>query len=79
MPTTNESLLLGRAPEQLSLDERRAFAGWWVALELYSPATLPERTIAAAAPGAAACLKRLHDRGRDPRKFELTVIQPPFR
>ncbi|MDX2150431.1 MAG: hypothetical protein SFV54_06840 [Bryobacteraceae bacterium] len=79
MASIKESALLGRVPEELSIDDRRAFAGWWIAVPLYSPATLPPRAIAAAAPSSAACIAALRSQGRDPRAFELTIVQPPFR
>ena len=38
---------LGRAPERLTVKEQRELRGWWIALELYSPATTPLRRIEA--------------------------------
>ncbi len=70
--------IIGRAPEQLSIDERRAAAGQWAAVEVYSPQTLPSRAIAAVAPSVAGCVRQLRERGLDPRRYEFVLITPPF-
>ncbi len=70
--------LLGRSPEQLSLSEQRALAGSFVALEIYTPQTLPLRKIEAIGDGVAECVAMLRRRGLDPLKFEFTPLKPPY-
>jgi hypothetical protein len=70
--------LLGRHPDTLSIAERREFMGKWIALEVYSPDTLPLREIAAMGDSAADCAAQLHARGLDPSNFEYTLIKPAF-
>jgi hypothetical protein len=69
---------VGAEPDRLTLDERRALTGKWIALESYSPATLPLRRIAAVADSPVACFAALRDQGLDPARFELTLMQPPY-
>lgn len=70
--------VLGRSPDELTIDEQQALAGRWIALEVYSPATLPLRRIEALGETPAECLAQLAARGLDPRHFELTVVKPPY-
>lgn len=70
--------IIGRSPEQLTLDERLAFAGKMVALEVYSPATLPLRRIEAVGDSALACARTLKERGLNPAIFEFVLLPPPF-
>ena len=69
---------LGRAPEQLSLEERSALAGKYIALEIYSPATLPLRRIEAIGDSAADCARQLRERGEDPTGYEYVMLTPPY-
>lgn len=69
------SRLIGRSPEQLSLDERRLLTGFWVALEIYTPETLPLRRIEAIGRNVVECAKQLKSRGLDPRNFEFVAIR----
>ncbi len=66
--------VIGRAPEGLSIAERKKLAGLTVALEIYTPETLPERVIAAIGGSAAECIDQLVARGLDPRKYEFLVL-----
>ncbi len=70
--------IIGRAPESLSLDERRRFAGAWVALEIYTPETLPLRRIEAVGASAAECIAQLQQRGLDPHQFEFMPLNGRF-
>lgn len=70
--------LTGREPERLSILERQALSGMWVAVELYSPETLPLRRIAAVGTSAAGCMQALARRGLDPKKFEYSVMDPAY-
>ena len=69
---------VGKTPEDLSLSERFRLAGRFMALEIYSPATLPMRRIQAVGATAEECARTLQARGLDPRKFEFLRMQPPF-
>jgi hypothetical protein len=70
--------VLGRAPEQLTLDERWALAGSYIAMEIYSPETLPLRRIEAIGQGIPECVAMLRRRGLDPSRFEYTSLKPPY-
>ena len=76
--TETASGVLGRSPETLSIQERTELAGQWIALEVYSPATLPLRLIAAIGDSPAACAAMLQARGLDPSNFEFSLIKPAF-
>jgi len=70
--------ILGRAPEQLTPDERRKLAGRWIALEFYTPETLPLKRIEAIGTSVADCIGQLQQRGLDPRNFEFSVLNNTF-
>ena len=70
--------VLGRHPDQLSLPERRALAGKWVALELYSPITLPLKKIEAIGDTARDCARAVQARGLDPARYEYVQLLPPY-
>jgi hypothetical protein len=78
MPAVNLKSFIGREPERLSLDERHAVAGKWIAIELYSPKTLPLRRIEAMGDSVKECIDQLASRGLDPRRFEFEVMRPPY-
>ncbi len=69
---------LGRSPDRLTLEERRALTGKFVALEIYSPATLPLRRIEAIGDSLAECARMLRARGLDPARFEYDRLTPPY-
>jgi len=69
---------IGRSPDALTLQERLAFAGKYIALEIYTPKTLPLRTIEAIGDSLEACLRILRERGLDPRQFEFQRLPPPY-
>ena len=66
---------MGRVPDQLSLTERRELAGTWIAIEVYSPITLPLRRIAASGDSVAVCLQQLKNQGLDPAHFEFSQLK----
>lgn len=70
--------LLGKAPESLSLKERMALAGKWIALELYTPETLPLKVIDAIGDSAAECIRQLEARGQNPRGYEFSIFPKAF-
>lgn len=70
--------VVGRAPEQVTLEERNALVGKWIALEVYSPKTLPLRRIEAIGDSTVECIRQLATHGLDPRQFEYTLLTPPY-
>ena len=66
--------IIGRSPERLSLDERRYIAGLWIALELYTPETVPLKRIEALGASVVECIRQLQQRGLDPRGFEFVAV-----
>jgi hypothetical protein len=70
--------VIGRAPEQLSLEERAALAGKYVALEIYTPAATPLRRIEAIGDSAAECARQLREQGSDPTAYEFVMLAPPY-
>lgn len=70
--------VIGRSPESLTLEERLDFAGKFIALEIYSPATLPLKRIEAIGGSAAACIDQLQARGLDPTQFEFSRLPHPY-
>lgn len=79
MPAAMElTAFVGREPERFTIDERKALAGKWMALEVYTPATLPLRRIQAVGSTPAECIAQLVARGLDPRNFEFSVIDRAF-
>ena len=69
---------IGRAPERLSLEQRHALVGKYVALEIYSPQTLPLRRIEAIGDTVDECVRQLAERGLDPTQFEFSRLAPPY-
>ena len=69
---------IGRSPERLTLEERHAWAGKTIALEIYSPQTIPLRRIEAIGDSVAACARQLKERGLDPTGFEFVLLEPPY-
>lgn len=67
------SRVIGRAPDQLTLPERAALVGRWVALELYPPRTLPLKRIEAVGADPSECAAELQKRGLNPRDFEFVL------
>ena len=70
--------ILGRAPERLTLEEMHALAGKFIALEVYSPETLPSRRIEALGDSVDDCVGQLIARGLDPKRFEFTRLKQAF-
>ncbi|MFN3324564.1 MAG: hypothetical protein ACK5AZ_13795 [Bryobacteraceae bacterium] len=77
-PRIDFAKALGRSPDSLTIDERRALAGKWIALELYSPETLPLRRIEAIGDTVADCALQLRERNLDSRNFEYVALKPAY-
>ena len=69
---------IGRNPDRLTLEERMALAGNFVALEIYTPDTTPLRRIEAIGPSMEECVRMLQSRGLNPRHFEFSLISWPY-
>ena len=78
MPTISADKAIGRSPDQLSLEERLALTGKFIALEVYSPATLPERRIEAIGDSLEECVRMLRSRGLNPGQFEFSRLPAPY-
>jgi len=76
--TKDREHAIGRSPDRLSLEERVQLMGKYVALEIYSPETLPLRRIEAIGDSIEECVKMLQSRGLDPANFEYTRLGPPY-
>lgn len=71
-------LAIGRSPDRLSLEERMALTGKYIALEIYTPDDLPLRRIEAIGDSVQDCARQLTARGLDPLRFEFTRLAPPY-
>ena len=69
---------IGRSPDRLSLAERRALTGKYIALEIYTPEDLPLRRIEAIGGSVQECARQLVDRGLDPVRFEFSRLAPAY-
>lgn len=81
MPVTAASdpkQAIGRAPERLTLEERIALTGKFIALEIYTPEALPLRRIEAIGDAIEDCARQLTERGHDPMQFEFARLEPPY-
>jgi hypothetical protein len=72
------SAVIGRSPERLTVEERLALIGKFIALEIYNPKDLPLRRIEAIGDSAAECVAMLRQRGLDPARFEFSRLGHPF-
>ena len=69
---------IGRSPDRLSLDERLALTGKYVAMEIYTPEDLPLRRIESIGDSVQECARQLVARGLDPVRFEFSRLAPPY-
>ncbi len=69
---------IGRSPDRLTLEERLLLAGKHIALEIYTPATLPLVRIEAIGDSLAGCIRMLRSRGLDPARFEFRLLPRPY-
>lgn len=70
--------LIGQPIDGMSLADRWEFSGVWVALEVYTPQTMPLRIIEAVGGSAAECIQHLISRGLDARRFEFSPLPQPY-
>jgi len=78
MRKTDLSQFVGRYPERLTLQERLQLKGKWIALELYTPETAPERRIEAIGDSIRDCMTMLAQRGRPVSVYEFLPLKAPF-
>ncbi len=79
MKTASElSSFIGRFPDQLTLNERWSLVGVWIALEKYTPETLPVRRIEAIGESTVECVRMLQALGLDARNFEFMPVGTPW-
>lgn len=71
--------MIGREPERLTYQEQLTLDGKWIALEIYTPETLPLRHIAAVGDSAVECMRELAAKGMDARRFEFRPFRRSFR
>ncbi len=71
---TAESII-GIAPEHLSLTQRAALRGKWLAVEIYTPEQCPLRRIEAVGNSALECMQQIQRRGLDPQQFEYELVR----
>ena len=69
---------IGRSPDRLTLAERTALAGKYIALQVYTPENLAYRRIEAIGDSLADCVHMLKSRGLDPAEFEFSRLTPPY-
>lgn len=74
----NPQQAIGLAPDRLTLEERHALTGKYIALEIYTPEALPLRRIEAIGDSVADCVRQLTSRGLDPLRFEFSRLGPPY-
>jgi hypothetical protein len=70
--------VIGRNPDQLSIEERFALAGKFAAFEIYTPKDLPLRRIEAVGNAVEDCVRTLIARGLDPAHFEFIVLKRSY-
>ncbi|MFY9725640.1 MAG: hypothetical protein WB579_04020 [Bryobacteraceae bacterium] len=75
---TKPERAIGRSPERLTIAERLAFAGRYIALEIYTPRNLALRRIEAIGDSLADCIRMLRARGLDPTAFEFSRLSAPY-
>jgi hypothetical protein len=76
--TALPSALTGKPIDGLTAAERWKNAGVWVAIELYTPQSMPLRQIAATGASAEECMAELSARGLDPTRFEFVPLAQPY-
>jgi len=76
--TKDPQRAIGRSPDRLSLEERLALTGKYIAVEIYTPEDLPLRRIEAIGDSVQECARQLAARGLEPIRFEFSRLAPPY-
>lgn len=74
----NLEKFVGRSVDRLTLDEREALVGYYMARQVYSPKNLALQRIEAVGDSVAACVESLKQAGKDPLEYEFTRFNPPY-
>ena len=74
----NLDKFVGRTPDRLTLDEREALVGYYMARQVYSPKNLALQRIEAVGESVAACVENLKRAGKNPLEYEFTRFNPPY-
>lgn len=69
---------VGRAPDRLTLAEREALVGKFIARQIYTPKNLALQRIEAIGDNIRECVEGLKRRGLDPMDYEFTPLKPPY-
>jgi hypothetical protein len=69
---------VGKPLDGLALRDRVLLTGKWIALEIYTPQTLPLRVIEAVGESARECIEALLGRGIDPFRFEFLLLPAAY-
>ena len=77
-PARSVQFAIGRSPDRLTLPERFAVTGKYIALEIYTPENLAARRIEAIGDSLEECAAMLRSRGLQPEKFEFSRMGPPY-
>lgn len=78
MPADLATEFVGRSLDGLRLSDRSKLTGSWIAIELYSPESLPLRVIAAVGHDARDCARALMQKGLDPARYYYEPVSPIF-
>ena len=81
MPAASKSdfeKFIGRSVDRLTLSEREALIGKFVAREVYTPETLPLQRIEALGDTIQDCVAILRGRDLDPLNFEFVRLGPSY-
>ena len=69
---------IGHPLDSIPLRDRALLTGKWIALEIYTPETLPLRIIEAVGSSASDCIRQLRERSLNPARYEFTLMPPPY-
>lgn len=69
---------IGRPPDRLTLEEREALVGKYIARQIYTPKNLALQRIEALGDTVEECVAILRRRGLEPLNFEFVRLNPPY-
>jgi hypothetical protein len=73
--TRDPQRAIGRSPDRLTLPERIALVGKYIALEVYTPANLAYRRIEAIGDSLDECVRMLTSRGHSSRESPIASMR----
>jgi hypothetical protein len=68
----------GRSHDRLTLDERAALVGYYMARQVYSPKNLALQRIETVGESVGACVENLKRAGKNPLDYEFTRFNPAY-